>query len=76
VPYFVKTSYGKPEIQTVRQGGFNLCCIPLDENLLGSGRQLMKTSRLAQFESYVAKGAHGVKTNMGIHNPVGRAILR
>ena len=26
--------------------------------LPGSGRQLMKTSRLAKFESYVAKGAH------------------
>ena len=26
--------------------------------LPGSGRQLMKTSHLAKFESYVAKGAH------------------
>ena len=36
-----------------------------DEEPTGSGRQLAKTS-LAQFKPYVAKGAHGVKTNMGI----------
>ena len=34
--------------------------------LPGSGRQLMKTSPLAKFESYVAKGAHRATANMGI----------
>ena len=34
--------------------------------LPGSGRQLMKTSPLAKFESYAAKGAHRATANMGI----------
>ena len=38
------------------------------KNPQGSERQLTRTS-FAQFESYVVKGAHGVKTNMGIYNP-------
>ena len=39
--------------------------VPTEMRTAGSGRQLAKTS-VTKFEPYVAKGAHGVKTNMGI----------